>query len=132
MSAVPEIHASPRDVVLDIEAELKYWRQCYRKRPFHQRGLPFEAYVPTLKFGYDAYLLHHREALELLMPALKERYLHHLPCEQRLEWSRSQRIIRETWQRIQPCASANKLELASLARPAVHKAPAHESVATGP
>ena len=58
-------------VVINIEAELAFWRRCYRKWPFHRRGLGFDAYVPTLKFGYDSYLLYHRRNLDELLPALR-------------------------------------------------------------
>lgn len=94
-------HASSQDVMLDIEAELAYWRRCYEKQGFHRSGWKFDAYEPTLKFGYDAFLLHYRSSLEPLLPALKERYESHLPATQRLDWSRSQTIIRQTWQRMQ-------------------------------
>lgn len=88
-------------VVIDIEAELDFWRKCYRKRPFHRRGLGFDAYVPTLKFSYDSYLLYHRHELDVLLPALKQRYAYRLPAAQRLDWPCSQSIIRETWRRMQ-------------------------------
>ena len=88
-------------VVVDIEAELDFWRQCYRKWPFHRRGLRFDVYVPTLKFGYDCYLLYHRHELDSLLPALKQRYAYQLPAAQRLDWPRSQGIIREAWRRMQ-------------------------------
>jgi hypothetical protein len=105
MGTIREIHASSQDVVLDIEAELAYWRTCYTKRPFHQSGVPFEAYVDTLKFGYDAYLLYYRHDLELLLPALKERYEQRLPPELRLDWRRTQNLIKATWQRMHTCRS---------------------------
>jgi hypothetical protein len=89
------------EVVIDIEAELGFWRHCYRKWPFHRRGLGFDAYVPTLKFGYDAYLLFHRHELGSLLPALKERYANRIPAAQRLDWPCSQNIIREIWRRVQ-------------------------------
>jgi hypothetical protein len=97
-------HHMPTDwhgVVIDIEAELGFWRQCYRKWPFHRRGLRFDAYVPTLKFGYDCYLLFHHHELGSLLPALKQRYANRLPAAQRLDWPCSQNIIRETWRRMQ-------------------------------
>lgn len=87
-------------MVIDIEAELGFWRQRYRKWPFHRRGLSFDAYVPTLKFGYDSYLLFHRHELGSLLPALKDRYANRLPASQRLDWACSQSIIRETWRRM--------------------------------
>ncbi len=88
-------------IVVDIEAELDFWRQRYRKWPFHRRGLRFDVYVPTLKFGYDCYLLYHRHELDSLLPALKQRYAYLLPAAQRLDWPRSQDIIREAWRRMQ-------------------------------
>jgi hypothetical protein len=95
------MYADSRGLVIDIEAELDFWRQCYRRCPFHQRGLKFDAYVPTLKFGYDSYLLYHHGDLDELLPALKGRYAHQLPVAQRLSWSCSQIIVRETWRRLQ-------------------------------
>ncbi len=105
MGNVHGIHASSQNVVLDIEAELAYWRTCHAKKPLQPSGAPFEACVATLKFGYDAYLLYHRDDLELLLPALKERYAHRLQPEQRLDWSRAQSLIRATWQRMRTCRS---------------------------
>lgn len=95
------MRADSQGVVVDIKAELDFWRQCYRKWPFHRRGLGFDAYVPTLKFGYDSYLLFHHRDLDELLPALKGRYAYQLPAAQRLGWSCSQCIIREIWRRMQ-------------------------------
>ena len=101
MNAFHDDPTAPHGVVVNIEAELAYWRQCYQRQSFHQPGQGFEAYVPTLKFGYDAYLQHHRDPLEMLLPSLKARYEHSLPSTQRLDWARGQSIIKETWQRMQ-------------------------------
>ena len=91
---------APHGVVVNIESELAYWRQCFQEKSFHQSGQRFEAYVPTFKFGYDAYLQHHRDPLDMLLPSLKARYEHSLPSAQRLDWARGQSIIKETWQRM--------------------------------
>lgn len=87
-------------VIVDIEAELSYWRDCFQEHEFHRPGMHFDAYVPTFKFGYDAYLLHHQNPLDELLPALKARYESSLTEAQRLEWSRGQSIIKSTWQRM--------------------------------
>ena len=101
MIASQENRMAPHGVVVNIESELAYWRQCFEQKSFHQSGQRFETYVPTFKFGYDAYLLHHRDPLDMLLPALKARYEHSLPSAQRLDWARGQSIIKETWQRMQ-------------------------------
>jgi hypothetical protein len=95
------MRTDPCGVVVNIEAELDFWRQCFRKWPFHRRGLSFDTYVPTLKFGYDCYLLYHHHELDALLPALKERYAYRLPPTQRLDWPRGESIIREAWRRMQ-------------------------------
>lgn len=87
-------------VIVDIDAELSYWRRCFQDQAFHEPGVQFDAYVPTFKFGYDAYLLHHHDPLDELLPALKARYERSIQQHQRLEWSRSQSIIKSTWQRM--------------------------------
>ncbi len=94
------MRTDPCGVVVNIEAELDFWRQRFRKWPFHRRGLSFDTYVPTLKFGYDCYLLYHRHELDALLPSLKERYAYRLPPAQRLDWPRGESIIREAWRRM--------------------------------
>ena len=101
MTAFQEGRVSPQGVVVNIESELAYWRQCYEQKSFHRSGQRFEAYVPTFKLGYDAYLQHYRDPLEMLLPALKARYEHSLPSTQQLDWARGQSIIKETWRRMQ-------------------------------
>ena len=58
MIASQENRMAPHGVVVNIESELAYWRQCFEQKSFHQSGQRFESYVPTFKFGYDAYLQH--------------------------------------------------------------------------
>lgn len=118
-------------LVIDIEAELGFWRRCYRKSPFHRRGLGFDAYVPTLKFGYDAYLLFHHHELGSLLPALKERYASRLPATQRLDWSCSQNIIRETWRRMQGETAADPAVLRQAFPPCIVAERAYDVPADG-
>ena len=101
MTALQNNRMAPQGVVVNIESELAYWRQCFEEKSFHQSGQRFEAYVPTFKFGYDAYLQHYRDSLEMLLPSLKARYEHSVPSTHRLDWARGQSIIKETWQRMQ-------------------------------
>ena len=100
MAALQANRVASQGVIVNIESELAYWRQCFEQKSFHLSGQRFEAYVPTFKFGYDAYLQHYRDPLEILLPALKARYEHSLPSTQRLDWGRGQSIIKETWRRM--------------------------------
>ena len=100
MGKVNDIHGTCQDVMLDIDAELRYWRGCYRESAFHRASVEFDDYIPTLKFGYDAYLLNHHENLDELMPSLERRYQRVVPQWQRLDWPLCQAIVRETWKRM--------------------------------
>ena len=101
MGTVRDIRATPQDVMLDIDAELRHWRGCYRDSPFHRTAREFDDYIPTLKFGYDVYLLNHHKDLDALMDNLKQRYERSVPEWQRLDWPLSEAIVRETWKRMQ-------------------------------
>ncbi len=99
-SARNEIAESSQEVMLDIEAEIRYWRECYLQRPFFMSNAKFEAYLPTLKFGYDTFLLNHHHQLEQLMPVLKERYENRVPAHDRIDWHHGESIVSEIWQRM--------------------------------
>lgn len=101
MGNVRDIRATPQDVMLDIDAELRHWRGCYRESVFHRINREFDDYIPTLKFGYDTYLLNYHKDLDTLMEGLRQRYQRCVPEWQRLEWPLSEAIVRETWKRMQ-------------------------------
>jgi len=105
-----------RDVILDIEAELEYWHRNYRTAAFHRTNRAFDDYIPTLKFGYDMYLLGYQNDLEDILPSVRHRYHEVLTERTCLEWSLAEAVIRETWQRMRPTRMASRLEsMASLA-----------------
>jgi hypothetical protein len=101
MGKVNDIRGTRQDVMLDIDADLRYWRGCYRESDFHRTPVEFDDYIPTLKFGYDAYLLNHHGNLDELMASLERRYQRVVPQWQRLDWSLGEAIVRETWKRMQ-------------------------------
>lgn len=101
MGTVNDIRSTPQDVMLDIDAELRYWRGCYRQSTFHRTPMEFDDYIPTLKFGYDAYLLNHYRSLDELMSSLEGRYRRLVPQWQQLDWSLGQAVVRATWKRMQ-------------------------------
>lgn len=91
-----------KDVVLDIEGELAFWKTAYVDSAFHSPLRPFDAFIPTLKFGYDMYLLNHRRSLDELLPAFQKRYPLDVPQYSRLEWPLAETVVRETWKRMKP------------------------------
>ena len=101
MGKINDIRSTRQDVMLDIDAELRYWRGCYRESAFHREPVEFDDYIPTLKFGYDAYLLNHRRNLDEFMGSLEQRYLHAVPQWQQLDWSIGEAVVRAAWKRMQ-------------------------------
>ncbi len=99
-SARNEMAGYSQEAMLDIEAEIRYWRERYLQRPFFMSNTKFEAYLPTLKFGYDTFLLNHHHQLEQLMPVLKERYENRVPAHDRIDWHHGESIVGEIWQRM--------------------------------
>lgn len=93
-------HAYPQNLAVDIEAEVVYWRGCYRKMRFYRAGTSFDRYLPVIKFGYDSYFVHFRDGLEMALPALKQRYENHFPASDAMPWSTCQAIITAVWERI--------------------------------
>lgn len=91
-----------KNVMLDIDSELQYWRQNYTQAAFHRTYRAFDQYLPTLKFGYDMYLLNHGEGLDELLPVLRARYEATMDGDQCLDWPLAEAVIRETWKRMRP------------------------------
>lgn len=91
-----------KNVMLDIDSELDYWRRNYEQAAFHRTSRAFEQYLPTLKFGYDMYLLNHGSGLDDLLPVMRARYEAATDNDQCLDWPLAEAVIRETWKRMRP------------------------------
>ena len=89
-----------KDVMLDIDSELAYWRMNYVGAAFHRTPRPFEDYVFTLKFGYDMYLLNSGCDMERILPAMRSRYEATAMSRENLGWPLAEAVIRETWKRM--------------------------------
>lgn len=96
------IKSDDKNVMLDIEREIAFWRLHYAQSAFHRSPRPFESYAPTLKFGYDMYLLGGGCDLAKLLPAMRVRYEATDWGLDHLEWPLAEAVIRETWKRMQP------------------------------
>lgn len=86
-----------RAIVVDINHELRWWRDQYQQFPLGRPG--FSKAEPTLKFAYDTYLLHPHARLDTLWPDIHRRYAQLAPQEH-LDWTDAQRMIGEVWRRI--------------------------------
>ncbi len=89
-----------RGVMVDIDAELDYWREILPTSELRSLPLRFEHLVPTIKFGYDCYLLYHRQPLAELLPSLRDRYQKQVPDRSQLDWRWADQILRHTWGRM--------------------------------
>lgn len=87
-------------LLVDIEAELDYWRSVHPNTEFNMADLPFERLVPTIKFGYDCYLLFHRQRLAELLPSLRSRYQSQVPAHAQVDWRWADQILRHAWGRM--------------------------------
>ncbi len=87
-------------VLLDIESELEYWRNTLPDSEFKEMSLAFHRLVPTIKFGYDCYLLFHQKPLAELLPSLRDRYRERVPVSDQLDWRWADQIVRHAWGRM--------------------------------
>lgn len=92
--------APGQGVLLDIVAELEYWRRIFPTTEFAQASLSFDDFVPTIKFGYDCYLLFHRQPLAEILPGLRGRYTSQIASHQQLDWRWADQIVRHAWGRM--------------------------------
>jgi len=86
--------------LVDIDAELAYWMSVFPTTEFYRSALKFEKLVPTIKFGYDCYLLFHRRPLAELLPSLRSRYQSQVPAHAQIDWRWADQILRHTWGRM--------------------------------
>lgn len=105
--------ARDKNVILDIDSELRYWSGSYACSRFHRTPRLFDDYLATLKFGYDMYLLHHRHDLGDVLPAIRDRYFASVHPRDQLDWPLAEAVIRETWKRMLPTSDRRPPGLAS-------------------
>lgn len=89
---------NPRREVVDLEAELVYWR-------FHwhglvdERGLLFSDFEPAVKLGMNAYV--DGKGRDLLdMAGVLEASYQRVRGESRLEWGEAYIVVRAVWKRL--------------------------------
>jgi hypothetical protein len=87
--------------IVDIDAELAYWKTRLNEDTFQVVGATVNDLEQCLKIGYDAYLLHHRQEFDEIAPSLRDRLQRHCP-DTPIGWYRAQPIMRAVWQRLKP------------------------------
>lgn len=91
--------------IVDIDAELAYWKTRLHENTFQVVGATVNDLETCIKVGYDGYLLHHRQAFDEVAPALRERLQRYCPGTP-IGWYRAQPIMRAVWQRLKPQENA--------------------------
>ncbi|MBD9377978.1 hypothetical protein ACTJI2_04815 [Pseudoxanthomonas sp. 22568] len=86
--------------VVDVQAELRYWKLEYVSHDFHEPGTSFSRYEPVLRFAYDAYLRHHAQPLADVIDVLHHKYVETFDSWSMLPWPRAEAVLREVWLRM--------------------------------
>lgn len=92
--------APGQGVFVDVAAELEYWRRIFPTTELAGIALPFDSFVPTIKFGYDCFLIYNSEKLAEVLPRLRLRYAETVPVDQQLDWRWADQIVRHAWGRL--------------------------------
>ena len=86
--------------VVDVQAELKYWKAEIQNHDFHEDGTAFSRYEPLLRFAYDAYLRHYTQPLDEVVASIRHKYSEQFDAWHCLPWGRVEPLLREVWIRM--------------------------------
>jgi hypothetical protein len=92
--------AGYRCEVVDMHAELKYWRQSVADHAFYESGTPFSRYEPLLRFSYDAYLRYYAQPLEDVIDSIRQKYGDQFDEWHNPPWSKVEPVLQEVWMRM--------------------------------
>ncbi len=86
--------------VVDIHAEMAYWKNEIHTHPFYEQGTPFSRYEPVLRFAYDAYLRYYAQPLEEVLERIHHKYVEQFDQWHGLAWSHVEPLLQEVWIRM--------------------------------
>jgi hypothetical protein len=86
--------------VVDVQAELRYWKHCVSEHAFYEDGTPFARYEPLLRFSYDAYLRHYAQPLDQVIASIRQRYEQQFDAWHSPAWGKVEPVLREVWMRM--------------------------------
>ncbi|MEO6103357.1 MAG: hypothetical protein ABIP44_06930 [Pseudoxanthomonas sp.] len=95
-NAQPINNTSP----LDMQAEMRHWRDSYPTRRLFKSSLQFERYMPTLQFGYDTFVADQAERSEAEHLSLCHHYKDSMAACDRIDWVEAKLIVAATWARL--------------------------------
>ncbi len=90
---------NPIAQVVNIEAELDYWRAQHMDPRFNILGATRSDLEDCIKLGYDAYLLNHRSSFEEIQPLLRDRY-QKVRARDHIPWHYALPIMEAVWGRL--------------------------------
>ena len=99
---MPDLPVRSRRGIVDLEAEVAYWRDYYaRTTP----TLDFDAYEPAIRLGVQACLHAHGRSFEEMNPELGHHY-EEARESSALEWKYAKAVARASWLRIEERAAS--------------------------
>ncbi|MFN0125863.1 MAG: hypothetical protein ACKV19_04160 [Verrucomicrobiales bacterium] len=86
--------------VIDPTAENAYWRANYATRPYVETGVPYEAYAPAFRTGYQGRVRYHNRRFEDVESDLKQDY-ENGRGDSPLMWEQAKQATRDAWHRVE-------------------------------
>lgn len=88
-----------RQMFVDFDDELRFWRGGYRTSCFYRPGIEFEDYEPALKLGINVFLRSHGRPFDELRDQLAESYQRTRDSSP-LEWHEASAAAAAAWARM--------------------------------
>lgn len=88
-----------RQMFVDFDEELLFWRDRYRNCGFFRPGLEFGDYEPAFKLGINVFLRSHGRSFDELKDHLLESY-ERIRGSTPLEWSEASAAAGAAWERM--------------------------------
>ena len=88
-----------RQMFVDFDDELAYWRDNYENSRFFRDGMEFRDYEPAVKLGINVFLRSHGRSFDELKDQLAESY-ERTRGKAPIEWSEASVAAGAAWQRM--------------------------------
>ena len=88
-----------RQMFVDFDDELNYWRESYSRCPFFRDGMEFPDYEPAVKLGINVFLRSHGRSFDELKEQLAESY-ERTRGNTPIDWSEASVAAGAAWQRM--------------------------------
>jgi hypothetical protein len=85
--------------VIDPTEQDAYWRENYSKRSYADKEVPYEAYSPAYKAGYEGYTLYPGKQYDEVEPDLQRDY-EKSKQNSVLAWDKAKHATRDAWDRV--------------------------------